>query len=380
MGEKMIYLDNAATSGHKPTEVIRAVDSALKNHSANPGRSGHRPSERAASAIYTVREKVARLFNASGAERVVFTSGCTHSINCVLKGVLHGYDHVITSDLEHNSVVRPLAKLGVRTDNAQVSFYNDALTLEAFRSLIRPDTKMIFTTAASNVSGKRVPIKELGALCRERGILFGVDAAQTAGVYPIDMQRDNIDFLCIAPHKGLYAPMGTGILIAEKELETTLIEGGTGSDSASVIQAPIVPEGLESGTINVSGIIGIGAGIDFINKTGMDKISHHEMKLITLLYDKLSAMPWVILYTPRPTTEEYAPVLSFNVSGLTSNETAQFLDRNGVAVRAGLHCAPSAHKRMDTLENGTVRVSVSAFNSVNDILRLCELIKNVKKL
>ena len=239
---------------------------------------------------------------------------------------------------------------------------------------------MIFTTAASNVSGKRVPIKELGALCRERGILFGVDAAQTAGVYPIDMQRDNIDFLCIAPHKGLYAPMGTGILIAEKELETTLIEGGTGSDSASVIQAPIVPEGLESGTINVSGIIGIGAGIDFINKTGMDKISHHEMKLITLLYDKLSAMPWVILYTPRPTAEEYAPVLSFNVLGLTSNETAQFLDRNGIAVRAGLHCAPSAHKRMDTLENGTVRVSVSAFNSVNDILRLCELIKNVKKL
>lgn len=374
----MIYLDNAATTGRKPTGVIKAVGGALRELSANPGRSGHTASLKTADAVYSVREKTAELFGASGAENVVFTLNCTHSINCVIKGVLKAGEHAVTSSLEHNSVMRPLIKQQIPFDTAYVSLTDDRATLRDFEKKIRPETKLVICTGASNVLGKTLPITEIGALCRDRGVLFAVDAAQIAGVIPINMRQMNIDFLCIAPHKGLYAPMGIGVLICEKPIKNTIIEGGTGTNSAELVQPDSLPERLESGTVNVPAIMGISAGIDYVKQIGINKIYSHEMKLIRYLYRELSKIERVQLYTPEPTDVMYAPVLSFNVYGKTSTEVSQYLSDNGIAVRGGLHCAPFAHRQIGTLDSGAVRVSVAAFNTPSEIGSLIKAIKEIR--
>ena len=374
----MIYFDNAATTGKKPTEVIRAVDGALRELSANPGRSGHNASLKTADAVYSVREKTAEFFGASGAENVVFTLNCTHSINCVIKGVLKKGEHAVTSSLEHNSVMRPLIKEEIPFDTAYVSLADDSLTLREFERKIRPNTRLVICTGASNVLGKTLPIAEIGALCRERGVLFAVDAAQIAGVMPINMRQMNIDYLCVAPHKGLYAPMGIGVLICQKPIENTIIEGGTGTNSAELVQPEGLPERLESGTVNVPEIMGLSAGIDYVKGVGIKKIYSHEMKLIRYLYKELSKNDRVQLYTPEPKDGIYAPVLSFNVYGKTSAEVSQYLNGKGIAVRGGLHCAPSAHRQIGTLDIGAVRVSVAAFNTPAEITSLIKAIKQIK--
>ena len=374
----MIYFDNAATTGKKPTEVIRAVDGALRELSANPGRSGHNASLKTADAVYSVREKTAEFFGASGAENVVFTLNCTHSINCVIKGVLKKGEHAVTSSLEHNSVMRPLIKEEIPFDTAYVSLADDSLTLREFERKIRPNTRLVICTGASNVLGKTLPIAEIGALCRERGVLFAVDAAQIAGVMPINMRQMNIDYLCVAPHKGLYAPMGIGVLICEKPIENTIIEGGTGTNSAELVQPEGLPERLESGTVNVPEIMGLSAGIDYVNGLGIKKIYTHEMKLIRYLYKELSKNDRVQLYTPEPRDGLYAPVLSFNIYGKSSAEVSQYLNSKGIAVRGGLHCAPSAHRQIGTLDIGAVRVSVAAFNTSAEIESLIKAIKQIR--
>ena len=374
----MIYFDNAATTGKKPIGVIRAVDGALRELSANPGRSGHNASLKAADAVYSVREKIAELFGASGAENVVFTLNCTHSINCVIKGVLKKGDHAVTSTLEHNSVIRPLVKEEIPFDTAYVSLTDDGATLREFERKIRNNTRLVICTGASNVFGKTLPIAEIGALCRQRGVPFVVDAAQIAGVMPIDMRQMNIDYLCIAPHKGLYAPMGIGVLICEKPIENTIIEGGTGTNSAELVQPEGLPERLESGTVNVPEIMGLSAGIDYVNGLGIKKIYTHEMKLIRYLYKELSKIDRVQLYTPEPRDGLYAPVLSFNIYGKSSAEVSQYLNSKGIAVRGGLHCAPSAHRQIGTLDIGAVRVSVAAFNTSAEIESLIKAIKQIR--
>lgn len=359
----MIYLDNAATTGKKPLRVIKAVENALVNLSANPGRSGHKLSEKAAYEIFSVREKAAQFFGASGGEKVVFTPNCTAGLNYVIKGVLKKGDHCIISDLEHNAVLRPLHKWGVDFDVAEVSLTDDDITVENFRSLINPRTKMIICTGASNVIGRLLPIQKIGALCRLKNILFTVDAAQIAGVIPIDMKSMNIDYLCVAAHKGLYAPTGTGILIAEKPIDNTLIEGGTGTNSREISQPEFLPERLESGTVNVSGIMGVGAGIDFVKSIGIKQIHTREMRLLKRLYRLMENNPDIVLYTSFIDEKSFAPVLSFDIKGLTSEETAMRLNEVGIAVRAGLHCAPLAHKKIGTIESGTVRISPAIFNT-----------------
>lgn len=373
----MIYFDNAATTGMKPPEVIRAVNDALRFYSANPGRSGHSSSVKAAEAVYKVREKAAEFFGASGAEKVCFTQNCTHSINCVLKGVLRRGDHVVVSSLEHNAVMRPLKKTGVNYDIAEVSFCDDEMTLKEFERKIKPNTKIVLCTGASNVLGKTLPIKEIGALCRRKGVLFGVDAAQTAGVVPINMQKMNIDYLCIAPHKGLYAPMGIGMLIAEKDIENTIIEGGTGTNSIELRQPDTLPEKLESGTINLPAVLGTGAGIDYVNRMGVERIHKKELNLIKALYREIEKMSGIVLYTPDPEKFGYAPVLSFNFADMPSTEAAQKLSDAGIAVRGGLHCAPSAHGMIGTLSQGTVRVSVGVFNNLAEINRLLNFCRKI---
>lgn len=377
----MIYLDNAATTSPKPAAVREAVSAALRDYSANPGRSGHRMSVEAAEAVYACRKRAAHFFGAPSEERVIFTPNCTASINYVLKGLLKSGDHVVTSSLEHNAVMRPLHRMsrqnGVLYDLAEVIFEDQEATLRSFIRAMRPNTRLVICTHASNVTGAVLPIAEIGRVCRERGILFAVDAAQTAGILPIHMGDMCIDYLCVATHKGLYAPMGTGLLICAADLSGTLIEGGTGTDSISLEQPADLPERLESGTINTPGIIGIGAGIDFVEKKGVSRIYAHELRLVTRLYDALEEMSAARLYTGRPVQGLYAPVLSFNLAGLTSPETAALLDKAGIACRAGLHCAPSAHKRIGTLDQGTVRLCPSAFTRPEEIQRTIEVLRKL---
>lgn len=375
----MIYLDNAATTGRKPPEVLRAVNLALQNYSANPGRSGHKASQDAAAAVFRVREELSNFFGSEGAETVVFTQNCTQSINTVLKGVLQKGDHVVVSSLEHNAVMRPLYKMGVSFTAAHVDF-DEEKTLENIEECIRPNTRMVFCTGASNVLGTLLPIEKIGQLCQRRGILFGVDAAQTAGVVPIDMKRDGIDYLCIAPHKGLYAPMGVGVLIARKPILNTLIEGGTGTESLSLKQPLDLPERLESGTVAVPAIMGIGAGLGFVKTLGIEKIRRHETALLQGFYDGLEKNEQVKLYTPRPDLHLCVPVLSFTMNGFSSGEVAEVFSRNGVAVRAGFHCAPTAHRQIGTEEEGTVRVSPAVFNRSYEMEKVLNLLKNMKKI
>lgn len=373
----MINFDNAATTGRKPESVVNAVKSAMYNLSANPGRGGHDLSLKAGEAVYAARKKIAGFFGASGGEHVIFTANCTAAINYVLKGYLKAGDHVIISDLEHNAVVRPLAKTGIEASIAEVSLESDRKTVENFEKLIRENTKMIFCTAASNVCGRTLPLYELGKLCKSRGIAFGVDAAQMAGVLPVDMKKYGIDFLCVAPHKGLYAPMGLGILIAETDIGDTLIEGGTGTNSSSLYQPDNMPERYESGTVNVPAIMGTSAGIDFVKDSLKENYSK-EMRMIRKIYEALYKMPHVELYTPYMADNMYLPVLSFNVAGVQSEAVAEYLNRNGVAVRAGLHCAPAAHNKLKTSETGTVRIAPSVFTAVPHAEYLIRLLNNYK--
>ncbi len=373
----MIYFDNAATTGHKPKEVINAVNYALINYSANPGRSGHNASQKAAQIVYNAREILSDFFESDGPETVVFTQNCTQSINIVLKGVLEEGDHIVISDLEHNAIMRPLTAMGINYTMAKVSLVNDHDTVQNFMSAIKPNTKMIFCTAASNVLGKMLPLQAIGKLCKERGILFAVDAAQGAGHMTINMKNFNIHYLCVAPHKGLYCPMGFGILIARAPIKKTIIEGGTGTESINLTQPQSLPEKFESGTLNLPAIASVKEGIDFIKKKG-NSILKYENYLIKRFYSSLKNSN-IIFYT-NPLDDGYVPVISFNVDGIPSENVATYLNRQGFALRAGLHCAPSAHKKIGTLKEGTVRFSPSIFNSVQNVDSLVINLKKISKI
>ena len=375
----MIYFDNAATTAVKPQSVINAVNYALKNYSVNPGRSAYKTSIEASIKIYETRQVIADFFGAKP-ENVAFTLNCTHSINCILKGVLKNGDHIIISDLEHNAVVRPLFTLfkrrGINFSVAETGTSDDE-TIKNFEKLITPETKMIFSTHASNVTGQILPIERVGELCKKHGILFGVDAAQSGGVLPINMEKSNIDFLAVAPHKGLYSPMGIGILIARKPLEFTILEGGTGTNSVDPLQPSDIPEKLESGTVNLPAIFGVKEGIKFVKSKNNLMVYKHEFELIKHIYNSLSELKNVELYTEKPELFKSVPVLPFNIKGLSSDETANYLSKNNIAVRAGLHCAPSVHKKLGTLERGCVRISSSLFNNFREAEYLINVVKKI---
>lgn len=367
----MIYLDNAATTYPKPPQVMNAVASSIKKYGANPGRSGHAMSLQAAEEIYRCREAAAAAFHAPGPENVVFTLNCTHAVNLVLKGLLKSGDHVVTSCLEHNAVMRPLQALyekGVTFTQAQVYPGDNDATVDSFRKALNAKTALIACMHASNVWGIRLPVERISALGKEYGVPIMIDAAQTAGVVPIDMQDSRFDYLCLAGHKGLYGPMGTGMLIAaDGEPLSTILEGGTGTNSLSFDQPSTMPDRFESGTPNMSGIAGLHAGLNFVEKTKAENIAQHESRLILRLYDKLSGMKGVELYMPRPEAPYFVPLLSFNLEGRQSESVAQQLNKEGIAVRAGLHCAPAAHSFCGTQDRGAVRVCPSVFSNMTEI-------------
>ncbi len=366
----MIYLDNAATTFPKPVVVRNSVSSALQRFGANPGRSGYPMSMASSEQVYACRKELSEFLGGPGPENVAFVLNCTQAVNMVLKGWLKPGDHVVTSDLEHNAVMRPLEAMkanGITVTEAHVTIGDHDATVDAFRKALNGRTRLIVCTHASNVWGARLPIERIGALAKEYQIPFAVDCAQSAGVLPLHMQEMGIDFLCVAGHKGLYGPMGTGALITARGSElSTILQGGTGSNSMELEQPEDMPDRFESGTVNVPGICGLRAGISFVRQR-QESIFRHEMQYVQQLYDRLSRIPHVVLYTPRPEPLYFAPVLSCNIEGMSSEEVGMQLGRYGIAVRAGLHCAPAAHRAMGTLEQGTIRLAPSAFSNIAEI-------------
>ncbi len=348
----MIYLDNAATTGTKPKMVINAVNNALKNYSANPGRSGHDLSLKAAEEIFKTRKNLADFFNCS-AENIVFTSGCTMALNIAINDII---GEVAISGFEHNSVLRPCSKKGYKV------FYKHP------KEVVNKNTKAVVCTHASNVTGKVFDIEEIGKYCKQNGLIFIVDAAQTAGVLPIKSKV--ADYIAIAGHKGFYAPMGIGVLIANKTPKNLIISGGSGSLSESEDMPPFLPDRLESGTQNLPGIMGLNAGLEFIKRTDAFSYEHYLCKV---LYENLRSIRKVNIVSLEP-TKNTVPIVSFNIEGKHSEEIAESLNKNGIAVRGGLHCAPLAHRTIGTINTGAVRVSPSVFNNKEEINILSKLI------
>lgn len=377
----MIYMDNSATTFPKPFPVREEIARAFSVYGANPGRSGYAMSMDTAEMVYACRQKMADIFSVKEPEFVILQPNCTQALNTVIKGVLKKGDHVVISDLEHNAVVRPLEgmkKKGVSYTVAKTFETELEKTISSFEKAIKRNTKLIICTHASNVFGIRLPIEKIAKMAHSKGVKICVDCAQTGGVLPIYVEEGGIDFLCGAGHKGLYGPMGTGFLIMRKrELLDTLIEGGTGTDSISIVQPNEIPERYESGTQNIPGIIGLKEGIRFVENKGVENIYKEEMELISYLYEELEKMNNIKLYTKEPKKPHFVPVLSFNVEGIHSEDIGDILAHKEIAVRCGLHCAPFAHKKKGTLETGTVRVSPSVFTTLKDIDTLIQEIKAI---
>ncbi len=378
----MIYFDNAATTSPKPDSVREAVAFTLKNLSVNPGRSSYPKAMEASKILYDCREIAADFFDFSKPEGVIFTSNCTHAINTVIKGLNLSNCNIVTSSLEHNAVMRPLEKCkknGCEIRIAEVFFDDPAATVRSFARLIDDQTKLVICLHGSNVCGLVLPIKEIGKLCKDRKVLFAVDAAQTAGVLPISMEKMNIDFLCLPGHKGLYGPMGTGLLLCNRNLPGTLMEGGTGNYSIHPVQPEELPERLESGTVNLPGVAGLKAGIEFVKQKTTNRIHKYEMDLLQYAYQGLKNIRRVTLYTPFPQREQYTSVLSFNINQLHSMEASEKLSEGGFALRAGLHCAPNAHRRLGTVSFGTVRFAPSVFNTKGEVNRFLQYVSKIAK-
>ena len=366
----MYYLDNAATSYPKPPSVMRAALDAVQV--GNPGRGGHRLAVRGQEIVYGVREKAAAFFGVSP-ERVVFTQNATHALNIALAGA---QGEVVTSDMEHNAVRRTLENNRLARRRMAVVCDDDEQTLANFRALLSPYTARCCVTAQSNVTGQRLPIAQIGQLCRRYNIPFVVDASQAAGTMDLQVDRDNISMLCTAGHKGLYGLMGSGLLVLGKGVcPQPLLYGGSGGDSQAIGMPELPPERLEAGTLNVPAIASLGAGLDFVTRHGRERIAQRERQLAWAVYDGLCGVERIRLYG-RP----QSGTLLLNVDGLPSQEVAARLDEAGIGVRAGLHCAPDAHQKLGTAPDGGVRVSFGAFNGWESAEKIEKELKKIAKL
>lgn len=376
----MIYFDNAATTWPKPAAVRESAVGFFGRYGANPGRSGHRMSMDTATAVYRCREAAAELFDLSDPSRVVFTQNCTQGLNQILQGALLPGDHLLISDLEHNSVLRPAYRLvqqgRIQMDVVETAPGDDDATVEAFSRAVRSNTKMMLVTHCSNVFGFRMPVERLAALARQRHILMAVDGAQSAGVFDIRCERDGYDYVAVPGHKGLYGPTGTGMLLIGRDAPplAPMMSGGTGSLSRELLQPQELPDALESGTLNTFGILGLLAGIRFVQRVTTAQIREREHLLAQRLCHGLMKIPGVQVYGDAKSLEKGAAVLSFGVEGQTGEQTAQLLAEKGFALRGGLHCAPLAHRKMGTLESGTARAGIGYFNTAQQVDALCQAV------
>ena len=376
-----IYLDNAATSFPKPKEVATAVYDFMVNNGTSSGRGSYKKAMQSDYIVYECRKLIGKLFNFDNPKKVIFTSNVTDSLNIAMRGILKENDHVITSSLEHNAVWRCLKTLerdiNIKIDTVECS--KDGITNQQdIKKYIKKDTALIVFTQASNVLGTIQPIREIGAIAREHNIPFLVDSAQSAGAMEIDVKEDNIDILAFTGHKSLLGPMGTGGLIINTDIDIKPLKaGGTGGDSAYEYQPDYYPNHLETGTSNVSGIAGLREAIKFLNEEGIENIHNKEKELTKYALEKLETVKDIEIYGPKD-CEKMLSVISFNIKDKIPEDVGSILDQKyDIMLRAGLHCAPTAHSVIGTKERGTLRVGLGYFNEKEDIDKLVEALNNL---
>lgn len=370
---KTYYFDNSATSSPKPERVLRALDLSVREYNANPGRAGHRKAVETGRKIYEVREKIAQFFNVKNSLNIAFTANATEALNFAIKGGIPEKSHVITTNFEHNSVLRPLFYMRDEKE-VKLTFVN---TYDEIEKNITSETKAVVINHISNVNGTIQDIDVIGKICKKYNLLFILDASQSAGYSYIDMEKYNIDILCLTGHKSLFGIQGIGAICLKDGVEIRpLLEGGTGSFSKLLRQPKEMPELLEAGTLNTPGIMSLGAGIDFINEIGLDKIREHENRLSERFLSGLKDIEKIKVY--KSLTNEQGPVISLNIDGVDSGDLAQILDEEfGIFVRSGFHCAPLAHKNIGTYEQGAVRFSFGYFNTYEEIEFVLSVLKNI---
>ena len=362
----MIYLDSAATTLQKPTSVARASAYAI-GHLASPGRGGHRPAMAAAETAFACREEAAALFRVPEPERVVFTFNATHGLNIALKTLVKPGSTVVISGYEHNAVTRPLRAIpDVKVKAAASGLFDRQGALEAFEAALTEEVDAAVCTHVSNVFGFVLPVEAIAALCRRRGVPLVIDASQSAGCLPLNFSELGAAFVAMPGHKGLYGPQGTGLLLCGREADP-LLEGGTGSISKLQEMPDFLPDRLEAGTHNIAGIAGLLEGLRFLRREGVENIARREARLIRRLGGELARLPGAEVFLAPEGSCAQAGVLSFRMEDWDCETLGEALGRRGAAVRAGLHCAPLAHRTAGTLETGTVRASVSAFTTPEEI-------------
>lgn len=380
----MIYLDNSATSYPKPQCVLDGIIDAFKSYGANPGRSSYKMAIDTSEQIYNCRKIIADYFHMDFAENVIFTHNCTTALNFAIKGLAKKGSHFIISNLEHNAVVRPLESLkksGICEYSIAEIDEDIYCTLKNFERKIKDNTVAIICTGASNAFGVIPPYKSLASLAHKYNKLFILDYSQIAGVVPLDLKKTNIDIVCCSGHKCLLGPTGTGLLLINNDIVlNTILEGGTGSNSWDLSQPNYYPDRLESGTQNIVGIIGLSKAVEYLKKYQRYSIYNHEIKLMKYFYSNMKYFKNVIFYTDIMNDNKlYAPIISFNVKNMHSEEVAHKLSEFDIAVRAGLHCAPLAHKTYKTDKTGTVRISPSLFTKKSDIDLLINSLRKIAK-
>ncbi len=372
----MIYLDSAATTFQKPPAVGRAMTEALASMSS-PGRGGHPLAMRAADTAFRCRTELAELFGLDGPEGVAFTLNATHALNIAIKSLVPPGGRVVISGYEHNAVTRPLTALKAKVSVAGGPLFDQEAAVRAFDELIAPGVDVVICNHVSNVFGFVQPVEKVAALCRSRGVPLIVDASQSAGILPINMKSLWAAYIAMPGHKGLYGPQGTGVLLCgDGQIPRPLLEGGAGSISLSQEMPDFLPDRLVAGTHNIAGIAGLLEGLRFVEKQGVQSIGSHEQALTVQMGESLAQLPGVEVFRSKDPSQQ-AGVLSFRVSGMDCEELGEALGRRDIALRSGLHCAPLAHRTAGTLETGTVRASVSAFNVPQEIPRFVRELRQI---
>lgn len=375
----MIYFDNAATSLLKPDCIADAVYQAIKTL-GNCNRGIHEGTLSASRLLLNARETVSNFFHGDGAETVVFTSNITESLNIVIQGLFHEGDHVITTVLDHNSVLRPLYFMESKGVSLSIVGCNElgVVDYDALNSMIGPNTKAIVCTHASNLTGNLIDIEHVSSLCKQHNLLFILDTAQTAGILPIYQKENNIDILCFTGHKGLLGPQGTGGFLVKKGLFINPLKYGGGGNSSYLKGQPIqMPEALEAGTLNIHGLAGLMAGIEYINNYGLTRIHEEELSLMWRFYNCIVSLPNVTVYGDFD-VKERAPIVSLNIGTLDSGVVADYLSYDyNIAIRSGAHCAPLMHEALHTTTQGAVRFSFSHLNTASEVDSAINAIKEL---
>ncbi len=377
----MIYLDNSATSFPKPAGMAAEMEDCMERCCGNPGRSGHDMSMATGEKVYQARKAVAKLFRIRDAGRLVFTKNTTESLNLAFMGMLEEGDHVVTTSMEHNSVLRPLERLSSKGVRHTIVTGSDEgfVSAEDIRAAITEETRLVAVAGASNVTGTIQPLDEIGQVCAEKRVPLLVDAAQLAGCAEIDVEKLGISLLAFPGHKGLLGPLGTGCLYVDPSIRLTpLLCGGTGTESRSRVQPEEFPEGFEAGTVNVPGIIGLGYSARVLQKAGISTVEVYERELIRCFDGLIQNMDFVDLYGPAP--EGKTGISLFNIRGMECEEVAARLNREyGIAVRGGYHCAGLAHRTIGTWNTGAVRLSVGPFNTRREMRTAAEAVWKIGK-